>query len=149
MSLRERWSELDTAIKVIIGLGVAMFLFVALLVVVVILAAVVGTFALGVGSTEGVAETPQVQFEVEYGTVDGDPAARITHDGGEAVVADDLEIHVDDRIEDWPDSDGEVTAGDEVIVRVSPAGTIRVVWIGSDDPGTVLFESEVPPEAEF
>ena len=146
MSLREQWRELDTAVKVIIGLGVAFFVLVALIVVLVILAAVIGTFALGLGST--VDSPPQAQFEVQYGTVGGSPAATITHSGGDTIDAETLQVRAGDRRGEWPDDDGEVTPGDEITVEVSPGARLEVVWFG-DEGSVVLFSEETPPEGNY
>lgn len=148
MTLREQWRDLDTAVKVIVGLGIGAFLLLALVAVLVVFAAIVGSFVLGVGSTADVPVAPQVEFEVEYGIVDGGPAATVTHDGGDAIDADAVEVRVGDGRAGWPDDDGDVTAGDEVTVPVSPGTTLRVVWLGDDEPA-VLFDDETPPEGSY
>jgi flagellin-like protein len=74
----------------------------------VILAAVIGTFVLGLG--DQVSESaPQAQFTFEF---DGDRHLNITHDGGDAIEADDLNVSTSVGIGLSNDDDGEYNDAD-------------------------------------
>ena len=65
MGLRETWNELGTGLQVLVGLGVGAVLLVAAIPIVVVLAAVVGSFVLGVGDPGAAGpEAPQASFEI-------------------------------------------------------------------------------------
>jgi hypothetical protein len=121
--------------------------------VVVVLAAVVGTFLLGIGSGSagGGRETraPQVAFAFEY---DGDTGrVTVTHEGGDSVAAGELMLAYESdgtRIEErWRDDDGTVQAGDSVTTRraVDSGNRLRVVWDSPDGSASaVLGAFEAP-----
>ena len=106
----------------------------------VILAAVIGTFVLGLG--DQVQETaPNAQWDTEYNSTSG--TVNITHTSGDSVTASRLSASgssVDGTASDlsnesqggvvskFPNAD--VTAGDTAAVNVvsSPSGSVRLVW---------------------
>jgi flagellin-like protein len=80
MNFKQLFTE-DRAVSPVIGV-------ILMVAITVILAAVIGTFVLGLG--DQVSESaPQAQFTFDY---DGDDQINITHDGGDAIEADDLNI---------------------------------------------------------
>ena len=102
----------------------------------VLLAAVVGTFVLGLeGSGGGTTRVPQVAFEYEYES--GGPVT-VVHTGGDSVPASELLVEYttngDRRRERWADEDGVVQAGDDhTTVRAPDPGTdLRIVWESRD-----------------
>lgn len=108
----------------------------------VILAAVIGTFVIGLG--DQVQETaPNAQFTFDW---DGDDVT-ITHDGGQEIDAetDDLRV-VDSEGSEIGSFDGIVTAGssEELSTGVAVGETIRVVWEGADGTSATLATSERP-----
>jgi flagellin-like protein len=132
----------------------------------VILAAVIGTFVLGLG--EGTEAAPQAQFTFEF---NGSTGLNITHDGGDSLDAGTLNVTssvplaVSDDGTDYIDANGigtidasdptsinlvtsnkfgsgeTIDAGTTIYVVTSPgetfAGTtVRVVWSSSDSDRT-------------
>jgi len=123
----------------------------------VVLAAVVGTFVLGLGSsTSGSSsgggsarEVPQVAFSFEYSA--DTQRVTITHDGGDSVEANELQVVYESdgsrAVERWQDDDGRVTAGDSFTTSrpIASGATLRVVWQSSDgNSGAVLGEFTAP-----
>lgn len=123
--------------------------------VTVILAAVTGTFVLGLGVT-GFESVPQAQFTVEFDasatavpsssdcTVGGgvDPSngvLKITHNGGQSVAADSLSIvGAAASPSSWTDcssssADDLVSNRDTAHVEASPDETVRLVWQSQDE----------------
>jgi flagellin-like protein len=144
----------DDAVSPVIGV-------ILMVAITVILAAVIGTFVLGLG--QGVQSAPQAQFTIETanfndGNVDTD-AFTITHDGGDTVESANIEIIVNSTTvyedgsiasspavnstpgSDWP---AEVNAGAAQTVREDDSGTsefeeddtVRVVWISPSSDKT-------------
>lgn len=140
MGVRDSWNELGTGGKILVGLLVGGVVVVVGLVLLVILAAVVGSFVLGVGETSSAGATPQASFTVDYDAAS--ETAEITHDGGDAVPADELSVEAGDRTVAWEDGDGEVSAGDSTAVDAAPGTTVRVVWSG-DGESAVLMRATV------
>jgi len=122
----------------------------------VILAAVIGTFVLGLGGN--VQSAPQAQF-----TFDWDATATeltITHDGGDSISEDRLTMTSNtasgndvvagsDALSAGSISDGDdVTAGDTIVygsAAVSAGDNVRIIWTSeSGDTSNTLAEFEVP-----
>jgi flagellin-like protein len=129
----------------------------------VILAAVIGTFVLGLG--ENVQDSaPQANFQFEYGggadgTIDetADDYFNITHTGGEDVDADNVKVLVDGsepasgQVNTWDDttiSTGTTYSVDETKGSqnvISGGETIRVVWTSpSGGTSNTIGQSTVP-----
>ena len=104
---------------------------------------------------------PQVSFAVDYeATGDGVGLLTVTHDGGEAVPADQLRVDGDGfadvsgadqtRAGDWQGRasgpDGAVVAGDSVVVGVESDYEVDLVWFptGPDGEVAVLLEDSGP-----
>ncbi|WP_042662452.1 type IV pilin [Haloferax sp. ATB1] len=125
MQLKHLFTE-DRAVSPVIGV-------ILMVAITVILAAVIGTFVLGLG--DQVSETaPQASFSFDYNSTSGDLV--ITHDSGESITSANVEI-VDPSgsATDWDDAanngDGKITAGEsDTITLSSPSSgdTVRVVW---------------------
>lgn len=133
MGLRESWNELDTGMKVLVGLVAGAILFVVAIPIVLILAAVVGSFVLSAGAPAD-AVTPTASFEYDYD--DSAQTVKITHEGGEAIEASKLEVRVDRQTTAW-DGTGQVVAGDSMTVELSSGSTVSVIWRGEDESATL------------
>lgn len=116
--------EGDRAVSPVIGV-------ILMVAITVILAAVVGTFVLGL--SDQVNETaPQASFSFEG---EGGQTVTITHDGGD-VIQDDLTVKYTnstgtDQSETWP---ANIRVGDEHTTSnaVGNDETVRIVWTSSD-----------------
>jgi FlaG/FlaF family flagellin (archaellin) len=96
----------------------------------VILAAVIGTFVLGLG--DQVSESaPQAQFTFDY---DGDDQVNITHDGGDAIEAGDLNITSSVPV-------GIADAGDGTYMDGTGS-----TGVGAGDPTSVALDEGSTPE---
>lgn len=136
MGVRESWNELGTGGKVLVGLLVGGVVLVVGLVLLVILAAVLGSFVLGMGEPAAQA-SPQLSVAFDYD--DSTETVEIIHDGGDSVEAADLLIETEDGTFGWEDPDGTVSAGDSTVVDASPGTKVQVVWVGGEET-TVLAE---------
>jgi flagellin-like protein len=152
MKLKQLLTE-DRAVSPVIGV-------ILMVAITVILAAVIGTFVLGLG--DQVSESaPQAQFSFEY---DGDDDVNITHDGGDALDAEDLNVSASTAIRlsngsstystttdeslsltvDGIYSDGDaINAGTLVNVRAtggfSNDDTVRIIWTSSNSDKTATI----------
>ncbi|AUV84713.1 type IV pilin (plasmid) [Salinigranum rubrum] len=150
MKFKQLFTE-DRAVSPVIGV-------ILMVAITVILAAVIGTFVLGLG--DQVSESaPQAQFTFDY---DGSNYVNITHDGGDAIDAGDLSISTSTTIDvgnssgfyagsaesvDLTDSnafsDGdEISAGSVISVNASggfSGETIRIVWSSPNSDKTATI----------
>lgn len=128
----------------------------------VILAAVVGGYALGLGSQ--VDDTaPQARFAFDYtaggpgtancevnGTASADGVLEITHDSGSEIPIDRLSLISstgDGRVDDFSNcysspAPSDVSAGSTVTVSVDADSTVRVVWTSAGrEPTTATLDT--------
>ena len=134
MKLNELLTD-DDAVSPVIGV-------ILMVAITVILAAVIGTFVLGLGD-QVQSTPPQAQFTFEEASSNSSNIT-ITHDGGDPVDAanlavttgpTDLSNQCDDQNnsldQKWPEA--EVTAGNSCTAAVgSNEGTLRVIWESDD-----------------
>ena len=130
MKLNELFAD-DDAVSPVIGV-------ILMVAITVILAAVIGTFVLGLGSEIETTE-PQAQFSFDADT-DAETIT-VTHDGGQPVDPDNVEVIASSAPPevscDWGVS--EITAGNSC--TTDPAlsdeeGTLRVTWESDDGSQT-------------
>jgi len=152
MNFKQLFTE-DRAVSPVIGV-------ILMVAITVILAAVIGTFVLGLG--DQVSESaPQAQFTFDF---DGDRNVNVTHDGGEAIEADDINITTGVAVDVSSDGssysgaatsvnlvDGDfdsgdsITAGTTIYVRTESSGdtlageTLRVVWSSPNSDSTATI----------
>ena len=129
MKLNELFAD-DDAVSPVIGV-------ILMVAITVILAAVIGTFVLGLGSEIETTE-PQAQFSFD---ADSDTEKiTVTHDGGQPVDPDNVEVVASSGTDvscSWDVS--EITAGNSC--TTDPAltdeeGTLRVTWESDDGSQT-------------
>ena len=161
MKLKQLFAD-DNAVSPVIGV-------ILMVAITVILAAVIGTFVLGLGDRVSEAQ-PNAQFTFEYaedaGDLDtadttADSAVNITHDGGDGVEGAQLEVSIggstvwdngangayETNSDNWQDS--KLTAGSTVEVldggnTISDGQEVKVIWTASgSDKTAVIAESEV------
>ena len=130
MKLNELFAD-DDAVSPVIGV-------ILMVAITVILAAVIGTFVLGLGD-QVQTTTPQAQFTFDE---PGSNNITITHDGGDPVDVDNLNVtatttdlsHCQSQgggDDDWDNT--EITAGGQCEVNIgSGDGELRVVWESDD-----------------
>jgi flagellin-like protein len=157
MNIRQLFTD-DDAVSPVIGV-------ILMVAITVILAAVIGTFVLGLG--DQVQNTaPQASFTFDFtdegsGTVD---SLDVTHDGGDTIESTGLYIKADKDFDDstsavtsatWDTlgASSDVAAGSTVTVDDDATGdefndaTVRVTWEGSDDSQTATLGKWTGPEA--
>ena len=121
MRLKKLLTE-DRAVSPVIGV-------ILMVAITVILAAVIGTFVLGLG--DQVSESaPQASFSFDF-NVSGNNSVTITHEGGETLEASNIGVSGDDGAPDDVNnfSADTISAGDSAVYgSINPGETIRVIW---------------------
>ena len=145
----------DEAVSPVIGV-------ILMVAITVILAAVIGTFVLGLGD-QVQSTAPQASFTFDYNQDGGgasEAQAVITHDGGDSVPSVQLQTIVDGT--DVPTAtgysytasgwSGDVAAGSTVTVQVGSAADtswageeLRVVWTSNDGSQTATLGKSTAP----
>ncbi|WP_276258112.1 type IV pilin N-terminal domain-containing protein [Haloglomus litoreum] len=145
----------DDAVSPVIGV-------ILMVAITVILAAVIGTFVLGLG--DQVSNTsPTASFTFDFdGSVsvtdtselanNGDNSdsgeLSITHDGGDGIAVSQLSVtDGTDTIESPSGWSNDVTAGDTATVDADNSDTVRVVWESSNGGDTATLGKWTGPEA--
>ena len=121
----------------------------------VILAAVIGTFVLGLGDEIQGSQTPQASFTFDYdaGGTPNDGTLDITHDGGDKLQNSQVSVKfagTDDGSGASVSSDfpTEIAAGDTATVsNVDSQQTVRVVWEASGGDETATLGKWTGPDA--
>ena len=138
MNLKNLFTE-ERAVSPVIGV-------VLMVAITVILAAVIGSFVLGLaGDVSEAAPTAQISFEYDS----GEDEVTLIHDGGNAFSNDAVSLRgpqTDDPLNGWA-SNSQVRAGDSVTVNIdseSEGNTLRVIWQGSGGSSAVIARSTVP-----
>ncbi|WP_136600819.1 type IV pilin [Salinigranum halophilum] len=115
MNFKQLFTE-DRAVSPVIGV-------ILMVAITVILAAVIGTFVLGLG--DQVSESaPQAQFTFDF---DGADKINITHDGGDAIEADDLNVTSGVAVGLDGNSDGTYNSSDGTSGIVSGETSVNLV----------------------
>lgn len=142
MNLRNLIND-DDAVSPVIGV-------ILMVAITVILAAVIGTFVLGLGENlQDTSPTASITFN-QQDVAGNDAEVKISHDGGASLDQARIDIRgpsvdSDARVSDWTGDDSKITAGETVTVGPFSSGaTVKVVWT-SDGGGSsaVLGEHEV------
>ncbi|WP_411969045.1 type IV pilin [Haloferax sp. YSSS75] len=106
----------------------------------VILAAVIGTFVLGLGDQVG-DNAPQASFSFDYdNSVAGSETLTITHESGDAIPASQVTVVADSGAmgTDWPDD--QINAGESYVLNgaQSNGDTVRVIWTSDNGDSATL-----------
>lgn len=120
--------------------------------VTVVLAAVVGSFVLGLGSRVDQRNSPNVTFDISRTDLpDTQPNnTTITHTAGDDIQTERLTVTGDvvtdggqvSNLESTGLADGTMSAGDSVEVGPSEdSGTIRVVWTSTEGESSATLET--------
>lgn len=148
MGVVQRFRELDRSVQVLLGVGIIGALTLVAVLVTVVLAAVLGSFVLGLGAPAG-ATTPQASIAVSGVDTNDDGVVEqvaIRHEGGDHLSANAVVIAVNDEQSPWRRYDSDVgdsvVVGDEATVPgVESGDRIEVRYTESD---TVLVVYTVP-----
>ncbi|KAB7513972.1 type IV pilin [Halosegnis rubeus] len=136
MNIKQLFND-DSAVSPVIGV-------ILMVAITVILAAVIGTFVLGLG--DNVQSTPTTQFSFDY-TSNGNDVT-ITHDGGDSINPARLSVNGVDTTVAWSTgSDSSVSAGESTntLTISSSANEVRVIWTAEGGGSSqTLASSEVP-----
>ncbi|UPV73645.1 type IV pilin N-terminal domain-containing protein [Halorussus limi] len=146
----------DRAVSPVIGV-------ILMVAITVILAAVIGTFVLGLGDRVSQA-SPSATFSFDY-TAGNNDAVEITHDGGAGIESSQVNISVGGQNAwssdgpvgsngfqlDGSDWNGKITAGDKLALAengddsaIENGETVKVIWhADGSDKTAVIGESEV------
>jgi len=128
----------DDAVSPVIGV-------ILMVAITVILAAVIGTFVLGIGQDQQT--TPQASFDFQYSA--SDSSLTITHAGGnnfDKSNTDTLEVVGSNGATGdttWMTAGATVAAGDSIDLKVNAGDTIRVIWTskgGGESQEVAKFE---------
>jgi flagellin-like protein len=135
MQLKQFLGEND-AVSPVIGV-------ILMVAITVILAAVIGTFVLGIGQDQQT--TPQASFDFEYDAAAGD--VTVTHAGGnnfdKSNSAEVVIQHDGGGPTDWMTTGTTLSAGDTETVSASAGSTVRVIWTskgGGESQEVAKFE---------
>ncbi|MBP2250445.1 flagellin-like protein [Halarchaeum solikamskense] len=158
MDLKQLLSD-DRGVSPVIGV-------ILMVAITVILAAVIGTFVLGLGSNVG-NNAPSATFDYDYSGTFNDSnnnaAVAITHQGGDAIEHDTIHVNIgSDRINTSTDNAGsgytfatndwntsQITAGDRVNISTDGSGIpanedVQVVWQSSGGSSSIISSSTTP-----
>jgi flagellin-like protein len=138
MNFKELLTE-DRAVSPVIGV-------ILMVAITVILAAVIGTFVLGLG--DQVSESaPQASMSFEF----NNSGVNITHEGGETLERSNLNVSsesIGPEEANFPES--TVSAGDTAMHNVSSGNingeTVRVIWINPAGGGTNTIARATAPQ---
>ena len=138
MTLKNPFDEPDErrAVSPVIGV-------ILMVAITVILAAVIGTFVLGLG--DQVQETaPTAQFSFDAAESGNNYTVNITHEGGDGGEAGNINVTTEGNIDQ--NFNGTVSAGDSADISSVPPGTeVRVIWSPPDvDRSATLGTFTVP-----
>jgi flagellin-like protein len=137
MQLKELLTE-DRAVSPVIGV-------ILMVAITVILAAVIGTFVLGLGDQVD-DNAPQVTLTFNYDTTG--PTVNVTHDGGETLEGSTLELVGSDSGSINGSVSGDFSAGDKVFSNetYAPGETLRVVWTNPNGGSTNTIARSTAPQ---
>lgn len=144
----------DEAVSPVIGV-------ILMVAITVILAAVIGTFVLGLGGqVQDNSPQSSLTFEFSEGTPagcdldtsndDGDSGTlSVTHDGGDKIAASDLEVTDGTDTAQLPcgSAPSDLTAGATFDVQTSSGETVRVVWSANSGGDTSTVGKWTGPDA--
>ncbi|PSQ49683.1 type IV pilin [Halobacteriales archaeon SW_6_65_15] len=134
MKLKQLLTD-DDAVSPVIGV-------ILMVAITVILAAVIGTFVLGLGQNVQ-SSAPQASFSFDDKAA-GNSDVVVVHDGGDSIERPQLSVDCDTGSEDSDWTDSEVTAGDSYTCQsVGGDDTVQVIWESDDGSNSqVLAEFE-------
>jgi flagellin-like protein len=137
MQLKQLFTE-DRGVSPVIGV-------ILMVAITVILAAVIGTFVLNLGSSVQ-QSAPQASMDFDYDT--SATTVNITHSTGDSLEEGQVSISESDTTNNLTKAtdDGTYTAGDEIGYGTYDSGeTIRVVWESSNGENSATISQSTAP----
>ena len=138
----------DRAVSPVIGV-------ILMVAITVILAAVIGTFVLGLGDQVS-DNAPQASFSFDFSDNDGDgfngntdDYANITHEGGETLETRSIDVSGDNGGVNESSSfpSGNISAGDTAHYNEINSGeTIRIIWTNPNGGSTNTIARSTAPQ---
>jgi len=142
----------DDAVSSVLGV-------VLMVAVTIVLAAIIGTYVLGIGS-DLTDSSPSASFEISGAANGGNGSVLVLHGGGDDVRSENVEVTVDSttvyrngqpagasgfNVSGWGDS--QVTTNDRLTIEmtgtsVQSGDMVYVLWT-SDDSSTILAEQQL------
>lgn len=107
----------------------------------VILAAVIGTFVLGLG--DSLNQAPQAQLDAE---ANASQTLVISHNGGDSIPKDDLRVTIENHSSDETPSGGEFSVGGSLVfdnLDSAVTGTEAEVQVIHEPSESILLNTEV------
>ncbi|SEL40767.1 type IV pilin [Haloferax larsenii] len=136
MDIKEFLSE-SRAVSPVIGV-------ILMVAITVILAAVIGTFVLGLGDQVG-DTAPQASFSFDYNSTATN--VTVTHESGDAIATGNLNISVSSdagaTVTTYDGGDGQMNAGDSFEVdsgALSSGDTVRVIWTSESGANSATLQ---------
>jgi len=127
------FTEDDRAVSPVIGI-------ILMVAITVILAAVIGTFVLGLGDSVTGETAPQASWDTADGPNGGEVV--VAHNGGDSVEASNLDVTVDGSVSYGEQFSGTVSAGSETkVTGVSDGQEVRVIWNAPDSDSSQVLTS--------
>ncbi|MFC6613562.1 type IV pilin [Halopenitus salinus] len=138
MELKKIFNE-DRAVSPVIGV-------ILMVAITVILAAVIGTFVLGLGDSVG-QNAPQASFSYDYNMSATPTEVTVTHEGGDTITSDNANsINITDEAGGSTNWGLDISAGDNKTHTGFSAGDeIRVIWTAPDGSATQTIGSSTAP----
>jgi flagellin-like protein len=141
MELKNIFTDED-AVSPVIGV-------ILMVAITVILAAVIGTFVLGLGD-QVQNNAPQATFSFDYTEGTNSYEVEATHDGGDTFNSENTQSLVLNTDGDSPafatTTDGGVSAGDSVTANgVSGGSEVRIIWTSANGGNTATVASGTVP----
>jgi flagellin-like protein len=135
MNNKKAFQDSERAVSPVIGV-------ILMVAITVILAAVIGTFVLGLGDQIGEAQ-PTAQLSLESQDLGDDPSVTIVHNGGDELNGDDLSVTINGSVASDAGIDGTFSVGEEKTLSnstISDGTTIRIIH---DPSGSTLFDQTI------
>jgi flagellin-like protein len=136
----------DDAVSPVIGV-------ILMVAITVILAAVIGTFVLGLGD-QVQDSAPQASFNFDYETgasnseLGGDGDLTVTHDGGDTILDSQLTATDGSNEDDvFGNSGSEVSAGSSDTFSIDSDDTVRIIWNADSGDSTATLGRFDGPDA--
>jgi len=140
MDITQLFDDDDRAVSPVIGV-------ILMVAITVILAAVIGSFVLGLGnSVQQTAPNANFQFDFQDNGA-GNFTVTATHTGGDTVPAsENLSINTtDSTFESKNDFDPPVSAGESASIKNVSEGAVSVIWTAQNGENSqILADEQVP-----